>query len=124
MAARRRSTDEMNFEEALKQLEVIVKQLEEDEVPLELSLKLFGEGRRLMQACEEKLKAAENQVRVLIENQSGEIEETELEEQAGGGETERPVPMDEPERPGPPVGGGAARDPAGARSADEDDLPF
>jgi exodeoxyribonuclease VII small subunit len=76
MAQRKRN--ETSFEDSLQKLEAIVKRLEEEEIPLESSLKLFAEGQMLARACEEQLKAAENQIRMLLEKNSGEIEETDF----------------------------------------------
>lgn len=102
MAQRKR--DEGGFEELLQKLEAIVKQLEEEEIPLEKSLKLFAEGQTLARACEERLKTAEIQIRKLLEK-NGEIVETEfsaeeelaVETAQNGGENEA-----EPEEPAPP----------------------
>lgn len=79
MAQRKRSGGEINFESSLQKLEAIVKQLEEEEIPLEVSLKLFAEGQTLARACEEQLKAAENQIKLLIEKPSGKLEEVDFE---------------------------------------------
>ena len=67
----------INFEKSLADLEAIVHRLEEEEVPLEVSLKLFEEGQRLARECERQLSAAENQVRKLIETPAG-VEEAAL----------------------------------------------
>jgi len=75
MALRKRAASEMNFEDSLAKLESIVKRLEDEEIPLESSLKLFAEGQTLAQACERQLRAAENQIRQLMEKSSGKIEE-------------------------------------------------
>ena len=47
-----------NFESALKRLEQISDLLENEETPLEESIKLFEEGIELKEYCEEKLKSA------------------------------------------------------------------
>ena len=54
---------ELSFEDALKQLEAIVRQLETGEVPLNESIALYAKGDALRRQCEERLKAAQ----VLIE---------------------------------------------------------
>jgi exodeoxyribonuclease VII small subunit len=97
MANRKRPASRPGFEASLQKLEEIVKRLEEEEIPLEVSLKLFAEGQVLARACEEQLKAAENQIRELIENPSGKIEEKEFEAEISGegpqsGEDEREEP--------------------------------
>lgn len=54
------------FEDALKKLEKIVSTLEEGEIPLEESLKLFEEGIRLSRFCNQKLEEAEKKVEILM----------------------------------------------------------
>jgi exodeoxyribonuclease VII small subunit len=84
MALRKRPGGEMNFEGSLQKLESIVKRLEEEEIPLETSLKLFAEGQTLARACEEQLRAAENQIRQLLETPSGKILEEDFETELAG----------------------------------------
>ena len=50
--------NEKNFESALKRLEQISDLLENEETPLEESIKLFEEGIELKEYCEEKLKSS------------------------------------------------------------------
>jgi exodeoxyribonuclease VII small subunit len=49
---------EMNFEESLKRLEQLVERLEAGDLPLEESLKIFEEGRKLAEICNQKLESA------------------------------------------------------------------
>jgi exodeoxyribonuclease VII small subunit len=88
MATRKRAGSEMNFDASLQKLEAIVKRLEDEEIPLEESLKLFGEGQTLARACEEQLRAAENQIRLLLEKSTGEIEERKFNTGEPGGDIE------------------------------------
>ncbi len=60
------------FEEALARLEAIVRELEEDELPLERSLTVFEEGVRLSRLLHERLNEAERKVEVLMKNEDGE----------------------------------------------------
>ena len=53
---------ELNFEDALKRLEAIVRQLEAGDVPLEQSIELYAEGDRLRAQCETRLKAAQARI--------------------------------------------------------------
>ena len=53
------------FEEGLDQLEKIVKQLEDGDLPLEKSLELFEKGVRLSEACRKQLQEAEGKVEIL-----------------------------------------------------------
>jgi len=59
------------FEDALKKLEKIVSQLEEGDISLEDSLKLFEEGIRLSRICNQKLDEAEKRVEILIKGDDG-----------------------------------------------------
>jgi len=61
------------FEESLKKLETIVDQLEEGDLPLEESLKLFEEGVGLSAACKQELDAAEGKVQVLLKQRDGSL---------------------------------------------------
>ena len=49
---------EMSFEEAMRELEGIVGQLDSGNVELEASIKLYERGAALKAHCEAKLKAA------------------------------------------------------------------
>jgi exodeoxyribonuclease VII small subunit len=61
------------FEEALTKLEGIVERLEEGEIPLEESLKLFEEGIRLSRFCSQKLDEAEKRVEILLKDEEGRV---------------------------------------------------
>ncbi|KEC55360.1 exodeoxyribonuclease VII small subunit [Bartonella koehlerae] len=52
----------LSFEQALKQLEVIVENLERGDVPLEQSIDIYERGEALKKHCEKLLKAAEVKV--------------------------------------------------------------
>ncbi len=80
MTAGRKKGSGLDFEASLKRLEEIVRRLEEEQVPLEESLALFTEGKKLAKACETELQKVENRVRQLIEDAQGEIKETPLDE--------------------------------------------
>jgi len=59
------------FEDALNKLEKIVSKLEEGDIPLEESLKLFEEGIRLSRFCNQKLGEAEKKVEILLKGKDG-----------------------------------------------------
>ena len=59
------------FEDSLKKLETIVAQLEEGDLALEDSLKLFEEGVNLSAACKQELDAAEGKVQMLVKQRDG-----------------------------------------------------
>jgi exodeoxyribonuclease VII small subunit len=61
-----RSLAELTFEEALRRLEQIVKELEEGELPLEQSIASFQEGMQLAKICRDKLDQAEQRIELLM----------------------------------------------------------
>ena len=58
--------NEKNFESALNRLEQISDLLENEETPLEESIKLFEEGIELKEYCEEKLKSAKVKIDKIV----------------------------------------------------------
>jgi len=60
-----------NFEDSLKKLESIVAQLEQGDLALEDSLKLFEEGVGLSAACKQELDTAEGKVQMLVKQRDG-----------------------------------------------------
>ncbi len=60
------------FEECLQRLEVIVKEMEQGDLPLEQSLKLFEEGVALSGACRKELEDAEGKIEILM-RQNGKL---------------------------------------------------
>ncbi|MCS6816196.1 MAG: exodeoxyribonuclease VII small subunit [Blastocatellia bacterium] len=69
-----------DFEAALKELEGIVEQLENGDLPLERALELFERGVRLSRECQKRLEEAERKVEILIKNARGEYEAQPFEE--------------------------------------------
>ncbi len=59
------------FEVSLKELEKIVRRLEEGDLSLEESLKLFEEGVKLSRECQERLNQAERRIEVLLKDGDG-----------------------------------------------------
>ena len=57
----------------MKQLERIVQELEDGELPLEKAIKKFEEGIKLTQFCSAKLDETEKKVSALIKNAEGEV---------------------------------------------------
>lgn len=55
-----------SFEENMKRLEQIVRAMEQGDVPLEESLKLFQEGTQLVEACGKLLDDAELEVKKVV----------------------------------------------------------
>ena len=63
------------FEGAVEQLELIVKELETGNLPLEKAIKKFEEGVRLSKFCSKKLDETEKRITVLLENEKGDLVE-------------------------------------------------
>ncbi len=74
------------FEDALNKLEKIVSQLEEGDISLEESLKLFEEGIRLSRICNQKLDEAEKRVEILIKGEDGTLKTKPFAPSAGSGQ--------------------------------------
>jgi len=62
---------EKKFETAMARLEEIVQKLEQGDLPLEQSLKLFEEGIRLSRICNARLEEAERKVEILLKDKAG-----------------------------------------------------
>lgn len=62
-----KSAPPKNFESALADLSEIVRQMEDGQLPLEQSLAAYKRGTELLIFCQKSLQAAEQQVRLLNE---------------------------------------------------------
>ena len=65
---------ELTFEDALRQLEKIVAELESGQAPLEKSLELYQRGAELKALCEARLEAARLQVEKISLTKTGAVE--------------------------------------------------
>ena len=65
MAAKK--TESLSFDAALSELEQIVQQLEQGDLPLESALKQFERGIQLARVSKQKLEQAEQQVQILLQ---------------------------------------------------------
>ena len=63
--------EDMSFEEAMKELETVVDQLERGDVPLDASITLYERGAALKKRCEEELSRAEEKVAAITLNAEG-----------------------------------------------------
>ena len=54
--------EEMSFEQALAELETIVRSLEQGSAPLDESIELYQRGDKLKRHCEARLKAAQERI--------------------------------------------------------------
>ncbi len=68
--------NEKNFEEALKQLDDIVHNLEQGKVALEDSVVLFQEGISLVKICKDKLQSAEKEIQKIVKDSDGDFQLT------------------------------------------------
>jgi len=66
------------FETSLEKLEKLVEQMEDGDLTLEDSLKNFEEGIRLTRECQQALAAAEQKVKLLIE-ENGQVTASDFE---------------------------------------------
>lgn len=64
----------LSFEEALRQYEEVVSQLEAGGIPLESSLALWKRGEELKARCEQVLREAELTLQTLVLTDDGELE--------------------------------------------------
>ena len=67
--------EEASFEENIKELEDIVRRLEDGGTSLDEMLSLFGEGIKRTKACTTQLEKAEQKITVLMKNSNGEMNE-------------------------------------------------
>ena len=66
---------EKKFEDAMQRLEEIVQGLEQGDLPLGDSLKVFEEGMELAKFCSKELESAEKKVSLLVKESGGEYSE-------------------------------------------------
>lgn len=77
---RKTTKKQPDFETDLAELESLVETLEQGDISLEESLKLFERGVTLTRSCQKALQEAEQKVQILLEK-SGEPEEFDTNEQ-------------------------------------------
>ena len=66
-----RTKKKQTFEASLKKLEKIVGQLEDGDLSLEESLKLFEDGVKLSRECRDRLDQAERRIEILLKDNEG-----------------------------------------------------
>ena len=71
-------SDSANFEENMKQLEQIAKELETGDLDLDASVKKFEEGMKISKECEEKLTNIEAKLAKIL--QDNQLEDLNLED--------------------------------------------
>jgi len=70
---------EKTFEQALEELEVIVKELETGTIELDAAIEKYTEAMRLAKYCSEKLKSATDKVNKILTEQ-GELKDFDIQE--------------------------------------------
>ena len=60
------SKEEINFEDAMKELEEIANKLEKNDLDLDKSVEIFEEGMKLSKKCSEILENAEKRITILL----------------------------------------------------------
>jgi len=63
------------FEQAMKQLEQIVQDLESGDMPLEKAIKKFEDGIQLSKFCSQKLDETEKKITILMQDSDGKVSE-------------------------------------------------
>ena len=56
----------INFEDSMEKLQNIAKQLEDDNLSLDESIKLFEQGMDISKKCKEMLDKAEKKIKILV----------------------------------------------------------
>ena len=79
MPSKKEEKEELSFEEALSQLEEIVKKLESGEVLLDDAITEFNKAMSLAKTCDEKLKTAEDAITKLVK-ENGDVVDFQVEE--------------------------------------------
>ena len=67
--------EKINFEEIIKQLELIAQELEKGDLNLDESVTKFEQGMKLSKQCNEILENAEKRINILIKNDDNVTEE-------------------------------------------------
>ena len=70
---------EKSFEEALEELEIIIKELEMGNAPLDDAIKKYTEAMKLAKVCNDKLDNATKSVNKILE-ENGKLEDFKIEE--------------------------------------------
>lgn len=75
------TAEELTFEQALGNLEKLVEQMENGNLPLEQALKNYEMGVKLIKFCRSQIEATERKIIVLQQKDTGEMLEKEWPEQ-------------------------------------------
>ncbi len=67
---------QMSFEDALRALEDVVRQLESGDVPLDKSIALYERGETLRKHCQARLDAAQARIEAIVQDGDGRATDT------------------------------------------------
>lgn len=68
-----------DFERKLTDLEAVVERLEQGDLSLEESVRLFEEGMKLSESCKQELEVAEGRIQILMQQAGGKLKPRDLE---------------------------------------------
>ena len=85
MTKKAKTTEKIDFEKSLAELEKIVNDLESGSLTLDESIAAFERGIELSKLCQKKLVAAEERVKKLIEKSESDIELEPFDEEVNNG---------------------------------------
>lgn len=67
--------EKQNFEEAIKELEVIASELENGDLSLDESVEKFEQGMKLSKKCSDLLEDAEKRITILLKDDDNNVKE-------------------------------------------------
>lgn len=77
MAEEQSQISDLSFEQALRELEGVVRRLESGDVPLDESIDLYERGEQLRKACQKRLDAAQARIEKIVVGPDGKLAGTE-----------------------------------------------
>ena len=72
------AVDELSFDKALEQLELLARQLEQGDIPLEDALRVYERAVELFGHCRDRLQGVERKLELLTRNLDGDVVTTPL----------------------------------------------
>ena len=66
-------SEKLSFEEAMEELEAVVRQLEGGKIKLDEAVSVYERGAKLKQLCEQKLSEAKSKIDKLVIGKDGQI---------------------------------------------------
>ena len=69
----KKKTQELDFEQALADLEDIVQKLENNELKLDEAIETFSKGMKLAEFCSSRLTDAQEKIQKIVEKPDGEL---------------------------------------------------